>query len=90
MNLHSKATGDRFTRGGLTTTDGAISSFANSGSLTSGPTAAELRFISSRNSQVVRLWTNSPECSALCSECLRPPLANIRKGGLPATALKKL
>src|ERR1019366_2591877 len=88
--LHSNATGDCLTRGGFTATDGAISRRASSGSLTSGPTSADVIFISSRKSQVARLWTNSPLSSALACECLRPALANITNGGRLATALKKL
>src|ERR1700719_645302 len=88
--LHSKATGERLTRGGLTAIDGAISRCARSASLTSAPTSAEVILISSRNSQVVRLCTNSPLASALVCECLRPALENITNGGRLATALKKL
>src|ERR1700730_13513263 len=79
--LYSNATGDRLTRGGFTATDGTISRPASSGSLISGPTAADVVFISSRKSQIAKLWTNSPLCSALVWECLRPALANITNGG---------
>src|SRR5882757_7249772 len=88
--LHSKATGERFTRGGLTAIEGAISRCAMSASLTSTPTSADVILICSRNSQVVRLWTHSPLVSALVCECLRPALENITNGGRLATALKKL
>src|ERR1700720_3593128 len=88
--LHSNATGERFTRGGLTAIDGAISRCARSPSLTSAPTSADVRLICSRKSQVVRLCTNSPLSSALVCECLRPALENITNGGRLETALKKL
>src|SRR5262249_60068448 len=79
--LHSIATGERATRGGLTARDGTISMPTASGSLTPCGNSAELAFITSRRSQVARLNTNSPVASALICECLRGALEKIGQGG---------
>src|SRR5271166_2461016 len=79
--LHSIATGECATRGGLTARDGTISMPTASGSLTPCGNSAELAFITSRRSHVARLNTNSPVASALICECLRGALEKIAHGG---------
>ena len=50
LYLHSSATGESATRGGLTLRHGAMSMPTRSGSLTSAPNSADEAFITSRNS----------------------------------------
>src|SRR5271165_634212 len=87
-HLHSIAQGDAFTRGGLTSTDGADSrpvSFISSMPRGKG---AELAFISPRRSQVARLQTNSPVSLTKVSESFFPSEENITIGGSLDTPLK--
>ena len=88
MRLHSSAQGDAFTRGGLTSRDGAGSRPARSISLTPRGSGAEVAFIASRKSQVARLQTNSPVSSMKLTESLCPSLANITRLARLLTPLK--
>src|SRR5262245_45590522 len=90
LYLHSRTTGESFTRGGLTLVQDTISMPTRSGSLMPGPNSADDAFITSRSSQVARLATNSPVSSALICECLRGWLENSTSGGCADTVLKKL
>ena len=81
MYLHSKCTGERATRGGLTCRDGSISSPSFSGSLSAGSNSADEAFITSRNSHVAMLYTNSPVSSALVCESFLGPDEKTTTGG---------
>src|SRR5262245_19584824 len=85
---HSSAQGEAATRGGLTSRDGAASSPASFISLTPRGNEAEVSFIAWRRSQVARLQTNSPVCSANSTESFRLSPENPTIGGRVENALK--
>src|SRR3954469_17883543 len=90
QTLHSSATGLSATRGAWTNFEGAGVRPDNANSSTPRFTGADVMFTASRSSHVAREHVNSPACSMLETESLRPCDENMTIGGLWLTTLKKL
>lgn len=89
----SRAAGAAATRGGATSTDGAVARPASANSSTSGATIAEVASTASASWRSARFTTNSPVASAFASVSFasppgRSPAANITVGGRPVSSVK--